>query len=110
MLVTDHIPLINCFRDSRGRGPAKVAPSMCVHSQLSRFSIRWHPPCACIHSFHVSLLGSSGSVPSCLVGYLYMGLAPFGFGPRIKSCNSAQSSIVAGLTFPLQVGPKCLRT
>ncbi|GMP66337.1 hypothetical protein CsSME_00026733 [Camellia sinensis var. sinensis] len=34
MLVTDHIPSINCFRDFRGRGPAEVAPSMCMHSQL----------------------------------------------------------------------------
>ncbi|GMP49942.1 hypothetical protein CsSME_00016749 [Camellia sinensis var. sinensis] len=32
MLVTDHIPSINCFRDSRGKGPAKVVSSTCMHS------------------------------------------------------------------------------
>ncbi|GMP34462.1 hypothetical protein CsSME_00007319 [Camellia sinensis var. sinensis] len=40
MLVTDHIPSINCFRYSRGRGPAEVAPSMCMHSQLLQKG--WH--------------------------------------------------------------------
>ncbi|GMP87819.1 hypothetical protein CsSME_00040038 [Camellia sinensis var. sinensis] len=73
MLVTDHIPSINCFRDSRGRAPAEVAPSMCMHSQLPRRGdqLRWHPPCACIHSFNVSLLGSFGSALSCLYSTLY---------------------------------------
>ncbi|GMP75342.1 hypothetical protein CsSME_00032471 [Camellia sinensis var. sinensis] len=32
MLVTYHIPSINCFRDSMGKGPAEVAPFMCMHS------------------------------------------------------------------------------
>ncbi|GMP34554.1 hypothetical protein CsSME_00007377 [Camellia sinensis var. sinensis] len=32
MLVTDQIPSINCFRDSRGRGPVEVVSSMCMHS------------------------------------------------------------------------------